>query len=45
VQFPGLIDTQSLPTQPTFNTNWQFYSAASASGATPILTLRFKMVC
>jgi hypothetical protein len=45
VQFPGLIDTQSLPTQPTFNTNWQFYSAAPASGATPILTIRFKMVC
>lgn len=45
VQFPGLIDTQSLPTQPTFNTNWQFYSAAPASGATPILTLRFKIVC
>lgn len=46
VSFAGTVDAQLLPSQPVFNTNWQFYSAAPASGGMPpMLTLRFQMLC
>jgi hypothetical protein len=46
INFAGTADTQPIPGDPIFNTNWQFYSAAPAGGGTPPqLTLRFKMIC
>jgi hypothetical protein len=46
VSFAGLSSTQALPTLPVFNTNWQFFSAAAATGGSPpTLTLGFKISC
>ena len=46
VTFAGLADTKILPTQPVFNTNWQFHSAGPATGTIPpALSIKFKMVC
>lgn len=46
IAFAGMVDARTLPSQPVFNTNWQFYTAATAAGTIPPqLILRFKMVC
>jgi len=46
VNFAGLTDIKTLPTQPVFNTNWQFRTATAAVGTVaPELYIRFRMVC
>jgi hypothetical protein len=46
VSFAGLSSTHALPMQPVFNTNWQFFSAVAAGGASaPTLLLGFKISC